>query len=137
MARSLHFNKNIFRGNVTTHFWGAKMGERRRHNRLVLTLPVRYHDGSADTGEESRGLGVLKNISLGGLYFECPPPAPIKKGQILELSIAASLPSLDLHGTSHLAARGEVIRLDPPVGSRACGVAIRFLEELSFSTLQS
>ena len=78
-----------------------------------------------------------ENISLGGLYFECPPPADLKKGQILELSIAASLPSLDLHGTSHLAATGEVVRLDPPVGGRACGVAIRFLEELSFSQAQS
>jgi len=112
------------------------MGERRRHNRLVLTLPLRYHDAAA-MGEEPRGLGVLKNISLGGLYFECPPPADLKKGQILELSIAASLPSLDLHGTSHLAARGEVVRLDPPVAGRACGVAVRFLDELSFSPSQS
>lgn len=103
------------------------MGEKRRHNRLVVTLPLRYHDGAAATGEEQGGLGVLKNISLGGLYFECPPPAQIEKGQILQLSIAASLPSLDLQGTSHLAARGEVVRLDPPgPAGHAFGVAVRF-----------
>lgn len=111
------------------------MGDKRRHNRLVLTLPVRFHDASEDVGEELGGLGVLKNISLGGLYFECPPPVNITPGQILQFTIAASLPSLDLLGTSHLAARGEVLRLDQLLGSdRACGVAVRFLEELTFST---
>ncbi|MBI4644785.1 MAG: PilZ domain-containing protein [Deltaproteobacteria bacterium] len=110
------------------------MSERRRHNRLVLTLPLRYHDGSGDGGEEQGGLGILKNISLGGLYFECPPPVNIKQGQILQFTIAASLPSLDFLGTSNLAARGEVLRLDHLLGAdRACGVAVRFLEELSFS----
>jgi hypothetical protein len=110
------------------------MGERRRHNRLVLTLPLRYHDISEEAGEEGRGLGVLKNISLGGLYFECPPPLDIEEGQILQFSIAASLPALDILGTSHLAARGEVLRLDAPrLSGRPYGVAIRFLEELSFS----
>lgn len=110
------------------------MGERRRHNRLVLTLPLRYHDASGDAGEEHGGLGILKNISLGGLYFECPPPVNIKQGQILQFTIAASLPSLDFLGTCNLAARGEVLRLDHLLGAdRACGVAVRFLEELSFS----
>ena len=110
------------------------MGENRRHNRLVLTLPVRYHDVAGAPGEEHGGLGVLKNISLSGLYFESPPPVDLKQGQILQLSIAASLPSLDLMGTSHLAARGEVLRLDQPVrAGLACGVAVRFLEELTFS----
>ena len=94
--------------------WGGQDGERRRHNRLVLTLPVRYSDAAAEVRENPGGLGVLKNISLGGLYFECPPPVAIKKGDLLQFSIAASLPSLDLQDTSNLAARGEVVRLDPP-----------------------
>lgn len=110
------------------------MGEKRRHNRLVLTLPVRFHEASGDAGGQPGGLGVLKNISLGGLYFECPPPVALKQGQILQFTIAAPLPSLDIPGTSHLAARGEVLRLDQLLGAdRACGVAVRFLEELTFS----
>ncbi|MFZ5450566.1 MAG: PilZ domain-containing protein [Thermodesulfobacteriota bacterium] len=110
------------------------MGEKRRHNRLVLSLPVRFHDVAAALGEESGGLGVLKNISMGGLYFECPQPADLRKGQILQFNIAASVPPLDLLGTSHLTARGEVLRLDHLLGAdRACGVAVRFLEELTFS----
>jgi hypothetical protein len=110
------------------------MGDKRQYNRLVVTLPVRFHDASGDAGEGPEGLGVLKNISLGGLYFECPPPVDLKQGQILQFTIAASLPSLDLLGTSHLAAKGEVLRLDQLLGAgRACGVAVRFLEELAFS----
>ncbi|MDD2904347.1 MAG: PilZ domain-containing protein [Syntrophales bacterium] len=111
------------------------MGEKRRHNRLVLSLPVRFHDVAAALGEESGGLGVLKNISLGGLYFECPPPVELRQGQILQFDIAASLPALDILGTSHLTVRGEVLRLEHLLGAdRACGVAVRFLEELSFSS---
>jgi hypothetical protein len=111
------------------------MGEKRRHNRLVLTLPVRFQDVSENvTGEGVQGLGILKNISLGGLYFECPPPVNLQTGQILQFTIAASLPSLDLLGTSHLQAKGEVLRLDQLLGAdRACGVAVRFLDELAFS----
>ncbi len=105
---------------------------RRRHNRLVLSLPVKYY--LPEKGIEGRALGVLKNISLGGLYFESPPPVAIEIGQILHLSIAADLPSLDLPNTSNLVAKAKVVRLVPPVvPGRACGVAVRFLEELAFS----
>jgi len=109
--------------------------ERRRYNRLVLSLPVKY-SVKKDNGDCS--LGILKNISLGGLYFECPPPVALEAGQVLYLSIAATLPSLDLQDTSHLSAKGEVVRLDPPVvSSRPCGVAVRFLDELNFSNAQA
>ncbi|MHB8069560.1 MAG: PilZ domain-containing protein [Desulfobaccales bacterium] len=109
--------------------------ERRRYNRLVLSLPVKY---SSQREQEDCSLGVLKNISLGGLYFECPPPTALEAGQVLHLSIAATLPSLDLQDTSHLSARGEVVRLDQPrISGRTCGVAIRFLDELNFSAAQA
>jgi len=105
--------------------------ERRRYNRLVLSLPVKY---SSERGQEDCSLGVLRNISLGGVYFECPPPVALEAGQVLHLSIAATLPSLDIQDTSHLSARGEVVRLDPPrFSGRNCGVAVRFLDELNFS----
>jgi hypothetical protein len=90
-----------------------------------------------EQGQEECSLGVLKNISLGGLYFECPWPVDVAAGQILNLSIAATLPSLDLQDTSYLSARGEVLRLDQPAASgRNCGIAVRFLDELIFSAPQ-
>ncbi len=105
--------------------------ERRRYNRLVLSLPVKY---CSEKGQEDCYLGVLKNISLGGLYFECPPPAALETGEVLHLSIAATLPSLDLEDTSHLSARGEVVRLDQPkLSTNTYGVAVRFLDDLNFS----
>ncbi len=109
--------------------------ERRQYNRLVLSLPVKY---ALEKGQADCSLGILKNISLGGLYFECPPPATLEAGQVLHLNIAATLPSLDLQDTSHLSARGEVVRLDPPrMSGRNCGVAVRFLDELNFSAAQA
>lgn len=110
--------------------------ERRRFNRLAVSLPVRYY--LPEKGEESSGLGVLKNISLSGLIFECPPPVHLEKGQILHVSIAASLPSLDIQSISHLAVKGEVVRLIPPTRANSSwGIAIRFLEELTFSSPES
>lgn len=112
------------------------MGEKRRHNRLVLSLPVRFHDIGAGLGEGEGALGIVKNISLGGLYFECPQPVNLKQGQILQFTIFTSLPSLDIPGTSNLAARGEVLRLDQLLGAnRACGVAVRFLGDLAFANI--
>jgi len=108
--------------------------ERRLYNRLVLPLPVKYSLGK----DVECSLGVLRNISLGGLYFECPPPVTLEAGQTLHLSIAATLPSLDLQDIALLSARGEVVRLDPPVASgRTCGVAVRFLNGLNFSAAQA
>jgi c-di-GMP-binding flagellar brake protein YcgR len=97
------------------------MAERRRYNRLVLALPVRYQVVSGDTAGKPQGQGLLKNISLGGIYFECPPPVNIKPGEILQFTIAASLPALDIFGTSQLKARGEVLRLDHLLGVGRAG----------------
>ena len=109
--------------------------DRRRYNRLALSLPVKY---SAENGQEDCRLGVLKNISLGGLYFECPAPVSLAIGQVLNLSIASTLPSLDLHDISYLSARGEVVRLVQPASSeQTCGVAVRFLDELIFAAKQA
>jgi len=110
------------------------MRDKRRHNRLVLPLPVRFQDAAAPA-EEPGCLGTVKNISLGGLYFECPPLVNLKPGQILQLSIATSLPSLDNPDNSLLVVRGEVLRVDYLLSAdRTYGVAIRFLEELNFSS---
>jgi len=105
--------------------------ERRFFNRLVVSLPVKY--SVPGKGEEHGGLGVLKNISLSGLYFESPAPVNLKLGQLLEVRIAASLPSLNVNSTSHLEVRGEVVRLVKPTRSNTSwGIAIRFLDELAF-----
>jgi hypothetical protein len=109
------------------------MGKERRYfNRLSVSLPVRYAvPGGA---EECSGLGVLKNISLSGLFFESPPPMKLEKGQVLEVRIAASLPSLNIQSVSHLEVKGEVVRLVRPTRSNASwGIAVRFADELTYA----
>jgi hypothetical protein len=109
--------------------------ENRRFPRLFVPLGVEYHTQLPESGELHQGQGVLRDISLSGSYFHVEPTAPLKLGQTLSLTIAASLPHLDLHDTSHLKATGEVVRLDPP--GEACphyGVAIAFLEGPTFSS---
>jgi hypothetical protein len=109
--------------------------ERRRFSRLAIPLAVEYHFLQPETGEVHRGQGVLRDISLSGSYFHPVEPVPLAPGQVLSLSIAAPLPYLDTDQTSHLKAQGQVVRVDLPGGADPrMGVAIHFLENLSFST---
>jgi c-di-GMP-binding flagellar brake protein YcgR len=110
--------------------------ERRRYGRLVVPLSVQYRAHHPETGEVHQGQCVTRDISLGGVYLFCESPFPIRAGQILDLTIAAPLPYLDLHDTSHLRAQGEVLRLDPPgPDSPHWGAAVAFQNNLTFSSL--
>ena len=54
-------------------------------------------------------------------------------GQILKLTITASLPNLDLLDTSHIQAIGRVVRLEPNRSNGyPLGIAIHFLETPRF-----
>ncbi len=110
--------------------------ERRRFSRLAVPLAMEYHFLQPETGEVHRGQGVLRDISLSGSYFHLDEAVPLAPGQVLSLSIAVPLPYLDTDHSSHLKARGEVVRVDPGDGANArLGVAINFLEGLTFSSL--
>jgi hypothetical protein len=109
--------------------------ERRRFNRLRVPLGVEYQTHLPETGELCQGQGVLRDISLCGSYFHTDQCLNFAPGQILSLTIAASLPYIDLCNTSHLKARAEVVRVDPPgVSGPSYGVALNFVEGLSFSS---
>ena len=109
--------------------------ERRRFSRLAIPLAVEYQFLQPETGEVHRGQGVLRDISLSGSYFHPDDPTPLTPGQVLSISIAAPLPYLDTDYTTHLKARGEVVRVDLPEGvSPRLGIAINFLEGLTFSS---
>ncbi|MDP3182348.1 MAG: PilZ domain-containing protein [Desulfobaccales bacterium] len=109
--------------------------ENRRFGRLLLPLSMEYNIRLPDSGEYHSGQGVTRDISLSGAYILCEPPTPLMPGQILDLTIAAPLPYLDIDEVSHLKAQGEVLRLDPPVlAGQHYGVAISFLDGLSFAS---
>ena len=107
--------------------------ERRRFNRITVTLPVAYHTRLPDTEAPFQGEGVLRDISLGGTYFHVDPGTSFQPGQILSLTVSAPLLYLEDTDMSHLQATGEVIRFDPPTPNRTqAGVALNFLGGLTF-----
>ncbi|MDO9531279.1 MAG: PilZ domain-containing protein [Deltaproteobacteria bacterium] len=107
--------------------------ERRRFNRITVTLPVAYHTRHPDTDAPFQGEGVLRDISLGGTYFHVDSDASFQPGQILSLTVSAPLLYLEDTDLSHLQATGKVIRFDPPTPNRPqAGVALNFLGGLTF-----
>ncbi len=108
--------------------------ERRRFQRIRVSLNVEFWADSQETGETLQGQGVLKDFSLSGVYFFPEPPIPLVPGQILTLCISASLPHLDNFGTSYIRATGQVVRTESAAGAPPfqAGVAINFLEGPSF-----
>jgi c-di-GMP-binding flagellar brake protein YcgR len=107
--------------------------ERRRFNRITVSLPVAYHTRLPDTDAPFQGQGVLRDISLGGTYFHVDSGSSFQPGQILSLTVSAPLLYLQDTDLSHLQATGEVIRFDPPTPNRPqAGVALNFLGGLTF-----
>jgi hypothetical protein len=107
--------------------------ERRRFNRITVTLPVVYQTRLPETDAPFQGQGVIRDISLGGTYFHVDPDSYFQTGQILSLTVSAPLPYLEDTEISHLQATGEVIRFDPPAPNRPqAGVALNFLGGLTF-----
>ena len=72
--------------------------ERRRFNRIMVSLPVAFHTRLPDTDAPFQGEGVLRDISLGGTYFHADPGTSFQPGQILSLTVAAPLPYLECCG---------------------------------------
>jgi hypothetical protein len=108
--------------------------EGRRFPRLRLGLPVTFHlrvDGGKST---LQGQGVLRDLSLRGAYFLTETPLYPLPELMVELAILCYVPELDRTPTQRLYARGRVVRLEnPPAPGDAWGVAVSFLEDLSFS----
>ncbi len=109
--------------------------ERRRFNRIFVSLPVEYQARLPDTNTPFQGQGFLRDISLSGIYFHTNTHLCFQQGQILSLSISVSAPLqyLESNDISHLRATGEVIRFEPPEpGQPLGGVALNFLEGPTF-----
>lgn len=107
--------------------------DRRRFNRITVTLPVAYQTRHPDTDAPFQGQGVLRDISPAGTYFHVDSGTSFQPGQILSLTVFAPLLYLEDADLSHLQATGEVIRFDPPTPNRPqAGVALNFLGGLTF-----
>jgi hypothetical protein len=108
-------------------------GERRRFQRLLVTLPLDYTTRRPDSGELIKGQGVLKNFSLGGVYFQCTEPVFLIPGQILTLTIALPLAPLSHQDSSHIRAQAAIVRLESPFpDTGGQGVGASFLKSPAF-----
>lgn len=102
--------------------------ERRKYPRLDVDLPMAYLTHSPDSGKSSVGMGVLKNISQGGMFFKCPPPLPIDDGDIRDFTID-TIPIM--WHISRLKALGKVVRIESPEENYFdFGIAVQFLSDL-------
>jgi len=112
--------------------------ERRRFGRFLVPLTTEYNLRDPEGGQSFSGQCVTRDISLTGAYLFCEPQVPLMPGHVLDLTIFSPLHFLDNHDISHLKATGQVLRLDPPeMPNQQCGVAISFLDGLSFPTLDA
>ena len=103
--------------------------ERRRFQRLLVTLPVEYSTFHPESGEFLQGQGILKDFSLSGVFFHAFEPIPLQPGHTLTLTIITPLAPLSRHDSSHIQARAEVVRLEGPSPDNDYhGVAASFLE---------
>lgn len=107
--------------------------ERRRFQRLRVSLPVTFRVQTHHLAAPLQGRGVLRDVSLSGAFFYTDAPVSLAPDLVLELSILCHVPGVDRAATERLSARGKVIRLENfPEGRPALGVAVSFLESLSF-----
>jgi len=107
--------------------------ERRRFQRLLVTLPVDYTTRRPDSGKLLKGQGILQNFSLGGIFFRCLEPVSLEPGQVLTLTITFPLAPLNQLDSSHIRAQAAIVRLEEPAPeSQGLGVAASFLEFPAF-----
>jgi hypothetical protein len=101
--------------------------ERRQHIRFYFSLPMEFQVQVSDSEENWESRAVLKNISQGGLYFECETAPELKRGHIAEFTFTTEPPKYSFIN-SPIKAQAVVKRIEPRVaGSENFGVAVQFL----------
>lgn len=103
------------------------MMERRQHIRFYFSLPMEFQVNVPDSDESWESRAVLKNISQGGLYFECETAPQLKRGNVAEFTFVTT-PAKYSFINSPIKAQAVVKRIEPRVaGSSNFGVAVQFV----------
>ena len=101
--------------------------ERRQHIRCYFALPMEFQVQVSDSEESWESRAVLKNISQGGLYFECETAPQLKRGNVGEFTFTTE-PAKYSFINSPIKAQAVVKRIEPRVaGSDNFGIAVQFL----------
>jgi hypothetical protein len=113
------------------------MIDKRRYNRLPVTLPISYKPAESNDGIQEQG-GLTQNISQGGIYFLCRTSTSptITTDQVLHLCIKFLIQDDDYKNiafTETLKTRGQVLRIETSQERpHICGVALKFLDHLKY-----
>ena len=101
--------------------------ERRQHIRFYFSLPMEFQVQVSDSEDSWESRAVLKNISQGGLYFECETAPQLKRGSVAEFTFTTEPPKYSFIN-SPIKAQAVVKRIEPRVaGSGNFGVAVQFI----------
>jgi c-di-GMP-binding flagellar brake protein YcgR len=101
--------------------------ERRQYIRFYFSLPMEFQAQVSDSEESWESRAVLKNISQGGLYFECETAPQMKLGSVAEFTFTTD-PSKNGFINGPIKAHAVVKRIEHRVaGSANFGVAVQFL----------
>jgi hypothetical protein len=111
--------------------------ERRRHNRICTSIPVKIHVNIPESPEVSwTSLGVLKNLSYGGAYCIFNDTPPLEPGQIREFTITPTEEHPNFPGVTFMNGMSRVVRIDSPkTGDHDIGVALEFVSAKLFDFL--
>jgi hypothetical protein len=103
--------------------------ERRRHKRINLSLPIKLRIQLPENQEISWvNFGVLKSISVGGVFFVANDTPPLEPGQIRNFTITPADERLGFPGKTFIEATCRVVRMSAPrLNGCDLGVALEFL----------
>ena len=103
--------------------------ERRRHNRIYTSIPIKIHVKLHESPEDSwTNFGILKNLSYIGAYFISNDTPPLKQGQIGEFTITPTEEHPNFPGFTFINGTSRVVRIDSPeTGDHGIGVALEFV----------
>ena len=103
------------------------MESRRQYTRIYLSLPMEFHVQVADSNQFWESQATLKNISKGGLYFECGTAPRLKRGNVAEFTFTTEPPNFGFVN-SPIKTQAVVKRIEPRVaGTENFGIALEFL----------
>ncbi len=107
--------------------------ERREHIRFYFSLPMEFQVKVTETEELWESRAILKNISQGGLYFECETVPQLKRGNVIDLTFITNPPKYSFIN-SPIKTQAVVKRIEPRVaGTSNFGVAVQFLSNPLFA----
>jgi hypothetical protein len=103
------------------------MESKRQYTRIYLSLPMEFHVQLVDSNQFWESRATLKNISQGGLYFECGTAPQLKRGSVAEFTFTTE-PANFGFVNSPVKAQAVVKRIEARVaGTENFGIALEFI----------